>query len=160
MSLLYLFLIITHRMSHRQGPSRMFDQAFKRSTDHAATFEANPLAAAHVCGREVQPATSLLTKELHGDEETHRRTLLDECAAGNVQAYLYTPAKQRCGSLHFPRFFFCLHFIFVHVQFACCACVICHPLGYFQEIEQQTFLVGRLCEDKKSGFRFNLTHCR
>lgn len=162
------------------GLARMFDQAFKRSTDLAAIFEANPFAAAHVCGREVQLATSLpilqatpeyrsfvltmsawvgalqacrhgywevveplvkgacqmavetrglwrlsqnfmmfllqvvhalkepsaesvaavasrilLTKELHGDEETHWRTLLDECAAGNVPAYLYTPAKLR-----------------------------------------------------------------
>lgn len=205
------------------GLARMFDQAFKRSTDLAAIFEANPFAAAHVCGREVQLATSLpilqatpeyrsfvltmsawvgalqacrhgywevveplvkgacqmavetrglwrlsqnfmmfllqvvhalkepsaesvaavasrilLTKELHGDEETHWRTLLDECAAGNVPAYLYTPAKLRCDSLHSSRAFcFCFHSIFVHVQSACCACVICHPLGYFQEIKHQ-----------------------
>jgi hypothetical protein len=39
-----------------------------------------------------------LSKELHGDEETHWRTLLDECAAGNVPAYLFTPAKQQCDS--------------------------------------------------------------
>ena len=173
----------------------MFDQAFKRSTDLAAIFEANPFAAAHVCGREVQLATSLpilqatpeyrsfvlamsawvgalqacrhgywevveplvkgacqmagetrglwrlsqnfmmfllqvvnalkepsaesvavvasgilLTQELHGDEETHWRTLLDECAAGNVPAYLYTPAKQRCESLHSSRAF---SFVFI-----------------------------------------------
>jgi len=37
----------------------MFDVAYKRATDLAAIFEANPFAAAHVCVREVRLATSL-----------------------------------------------------------------------------------------------------
>ena len=49
-------------------------------------------------GVAVVASSIRLTKELHGDEETHWRTLLDECAAGNVPAYLFTPAKQQCDS--------------------------------------------------------------
>jgi hypothetical protein len=163
--------------------ARMFDNAFKRATELAAMFEANPFAAGQVFAREVQFATSLpilqaspehrafilamsawvgalqacrcgywevveplvqgacrmaadtrglwrlsqsfmmfllqlvpalkeptaervavvssgisLTKELHGDEETHWQTLLGECGAGNVPAYLYSPAEQQCDS--------------------------------------------------------------
>jgi hypothetical protein len=43
--------------------------------------------------------SSIRMAELHGDEETHWRTFLDECAAGNAPAYVYTPAKQRCDFL-------------------------------------------------------------
>lgn len=44
-----------------------------------------------------------LTKELHGDEETHWQTLLGECSAGNIPAYLYTPAEQQCAPLLLAR---------------------------------------------------------
>jgi hypothetical protein len=197
----------------------MFDQAFKRATELAAVFEANPFAAAHVVAREVQLATSLpilqastehrsfilamsawvgalhacrlgywevveplvrgackmaidtrglwrlsqnfmlfllqlvpalkepaadrvaavasgirISMELHGDEETHWRTLLDECSSGNVPMYLYTPAQQQYGSL---LRLIVLSFLMLVAQVTRCPSVLGSSLSYLQEIQHQ-----------------------
>jgi len=41
------------------GLARMFDEAFKRVTDLAGVFEANPFVASQICMREVETAMSL-----------------------------------------------------------------------------------------------------
>jgi hypothetical protein len=207
----------------------MFDHAYKRAVDLAAVFEANPFAAAHVCVREVQLATSLpilhatpehrsfilamsswagalhacrcafweiveplvrgacqmaaetrglwrlspnfmmfllqvvpalkeptadrvaaiaatisIKTELHGDEETHWHTFLAECAAGNVPAYLYTPAKQRCDFLCSSHAFLKPTFCLISLaQFVRGTCVVSHSFSHLKKVEHQGFLHWR-----------------
>jgi hypothetical protein len=223
-----VFLHLSHSFSATgYGLARMFDNAFKRATELAAMFEANPFAAGQVFAREVQFVTSLpilqaspehrsfilamsawvgaiqacrcgywevveplvqgacrmaaesrglwrlsqsfmmsllqvvpalkeptaervaavssgisLTKELHGDEETHWQTLLGECAAGNAPAYLYSPSEQQCDSpccSRAPSLAATMPLI-LPAQIARCADFISHSISHLQKIEYQRLL--------------------